>query len=228
MEVSLESTKKINLPDDWAGHLGSVLQSDTMQNLKAFLVKRIQEGAVIYPQGKHIFSAFQYCPLSKLKVVILGQDPYHGPGQAHGLSFSVPKDCKIPPSLKNIFLELQKDRSKPLPSHGNLEHWANQGVFLLNTVLTVEKGEAGSHRKKGWEFFTDEVIKIISREKSGVVFLLWGRDARGKKDLIDESKHLILESAHPSPFSVKGFFGHHHFSKTNQFLEEKGLAPIQW
>lgn len=186
-------------------------------------------GAVIYPPGQLIFNAFTTTPFDKVKVVILGQDPYHGAGQAHGLSFSVPDGVKPPPSLVNMYKELQKDIGMPIPQSGNLSKWAEQGVLLLNAVLTVRANEPASHAKIGWMDFTDAVIRKISDEKKGVVFLLWGRFAQDKQVLIDETKHYVLKAAHPSPFSAdKGFFGCKHFSRANELLMKQGLSPIDW
>lgn len=186
-------------------------------------------GAVIYPPGKQIFNAFDVTPFDKVKVVILGQDPYHGAGQAHGLSFSVPDGIKPPPSLVNIYKELQNDIGMPIPVSGNLTRWAEQGVLLLNAVLTVRANEPASHAKIGWMDFTDAVIRKISDEKKGVIFLLWGRFAQDKQVLIDETRHHVLKAAHPSPFSAdKGFFGCKHFSRANELLIKQGLAPIDW
>ena len=187
------------------------------------------QGKIIYPPGSLIFNAFNTTPFEKVKVVILGQDPYHGHGQAHGLCFSVQNGVPPPPSLVNIFKELQEDIGIPIPDHGNLTHWAEQGVFLLNASLTVRAAEPMSHSKIGWAQFTDQVIKKISSEKEHVVFILWGKFAQEKKLLIDESKHCILKSAHPSPLSAHaGFFGCKHFSKTNVYLMNKGIDPIDW
>lgn len=187
-------------------------------------------GKIIYPPGALIFNAFNQTPFNKLKVVILGQDPYHNPGQAHGLSFSVPNGIKPPPSLMNIYKEIQRDIGIPMPAeYGNLTKWAEQGVLLLNAILTVRANEPASHSKIGWMNFTDAVIKKISDEKKGVVFLLWGKFAQEKQLLIDETKHFVLKAAHPSPFSAdKGFFGCKHFSKTNKLLTDQGIEPIDW
>jgi uracil-DNA glycosylase len=182
----------------------------------------------VYPPGRLIFNAFAKTPFDRLKVVILGQDPYHGEGQAHGLSFSVPEGVSQPPSLVNIFKEIKNDLGIEPPRHGNLESWAEQGVFLLNAILTVRRAEAASHSKAGWASFTDAVIRNISEHKSGIVFLLWGNFARQKKSLIDLNKHFVLESAHPSPLSANGFFGCKHFSKTNSILQQQGLPAINW
>lgn len=187
-------------------------------------------GKIIYPPGPLIFNAFNQTPFSKVKVVILGQDPYHNPGQAHGLSFSVPNGIKPPPSLMNIYKEIQQDVNIPMPAaYGNLTKWAAQGVLLLNAILTVRANEPASHSKIGWMDFTDTVIKKISDEKKGVVFLLWGKFAQEKQILIDETKHFVLKAAHPSPFSAeKGFFGCKHFSKTNKILTDQAMEPIDW
>ena len=196
--------------------------------LKKFLLDEKKQYS-IYPKGKDIFNAFNYTPFNKVKVVILGQDPYHGMGQAHGLSFSVPDGVKQPPSLKNIFKEIASDLNLPLPETGNLSPWAKQGVLLLNATLSVRVKQAGSHQKKGWEEFTDSVIQNISQKKEGVIFLLWGRFAQDKAEIIDKNKHHILTAPHPSPFSVyRGFFGCKHFSKTNKLLAEQGLKEIDW
>jgi uracil-DNA glycosylase len=188
-----------------------------------------KQGVVIYPPGTFIFNAFNKTPLNNVKVVIIGQDPYHGQGQAHGLCFSVQNGVPPPPSLINIFKELQEDLGIPFPEHGNLTHWAEQGVFLLNASLSVRAGEPMSHSKIGWAEFTDNVIRKISAEREHVVFLLWGKFAQEKRSLIDESKHLVLRAAHPSPLSAHaGFFGCRHFSKTNEYLASKGIDPIDW
>ena len=196
--------------------------------LKKFLVEEMNT-YVVYPPGKKIFSAFDRTPYDKVKVVILGQDPYHGKGQAHGLCFSVPPGTTSPPSLVNIFKELHNDLGLPIPSQGNLEKWADQGVLLLNATLTVRAGLAGSHQNKGWEIFTDAVIRKLSENREGLVFILWGRYAQAKENLIDADKHYILKAAHPSPFSShSGFFGCKHFSKTNEILESRGLELLNW
>jgi uracil-DNA glycosylase len=194
-----------------------------------FLRTEKMAGKIIYPPGPFIFNAFDTTPFDKVKVVLLGQDPYHGKGQAHGLSFSVQDGIKPPPSLVNIFKELNNDIGVPIPSHGNLTHWAQQGVMLLNASLTVRANEPMSHSKIGWAEFTDAVIKKISDEKEHVVFLLWGKFAQEKQTLIDETKHLVLKAAHPSPYSATaGFFGCRHFSKTNEYLAKNGVDPIDW
>ena len=212
----------------WKDVLNKDFHSEYFEKLKSFLVEEKQKHT-IYPPGSQIFNAFNRTPFEDVKVVILGQDPYHGPGQAHGLCFSVPKGIKAPPSLVNMFKELQQDVGITIPTHGNLEKWANQGVLLLNATLTVKAHTAGSHQGKGWETFTDSVIKTISEKKSGVIFLLWGRFAQNKEKLIDTSKHYILKAAHPSPLSAyNGFFGCQHFSKTNEILRQNGQSEIDW
>lgn len=183
----------------------------------------------IYPPGSQIFNAFNLCPFGKVKVVIIGQDPYHGPGQAHGLCFSVNDGVPFPPSLRNIFKEINADTGAPIPQSGNLTRWATQGVLLLNATLTVREHSAGSHQRRGWETFTDAVIRIISEQKSNVVFILWGAYAQSKASLIDSSRHLVLRSVHPSPLSAHaGFFGNHHFSLANDYLVRNGLTSIDW
>lgn len=183
----------------------------------------------IYPPGSQIFNAFNLCPFDKVKVVIIGQDPYHGPGQAHGLCFSVNDGVPFPPSLRNIFKEVNADTGAPIPQSGNLTRWATQGVLLLNATLTVREHSAGSHQRRGWETFTDSVIRIISEQKSNVVFILWGAYAQSKASLIDSSRHLVLRSVHPSPLSAHaGFFGNHHFSLANDYLVRNGFTSIDW
>ena len=196
--------------------------------LKDFLIEE-KKKYTIFPPGSLIFNAFNHTPFDKVKVVILGQDPYHGPRQAHGLCFSVPQGVAAPPSLVNIFKELHADVGIDIPHHGNLEKWTDQGVLLLNATLTVRANQAGSHQGKGWETFTDSAIRKISQQRSGIVFLLWGRYAQAKESMIDHSKHHILKAAHPSPFSAyNGFMGCRHFSKTNEILEKQGLTKIDW
>ncbi|HLA55383.1 MAG TPA: uracil-DNA glycosylase [Flavobacterium sp.] len=221
MDININSTWKKELSDEFA--------KPYFEKLIAF-VKSEYKTAKCYPPGPQIFAAFDECPFDKVEVVIIGQDPYHGPGQANGLCFSVNDGIPFPPSLKNIFEEIRTDLSQPIPKSGNLERWAKQGVLLLNATLTVRTGEAGSHQNKGWETFTDAVIKKISDEKTNVVFLLWGGYAKKKGAIVDKSKHCILESGHPSPLSAnKGhWFGNKHFSKTNAFLESKHEKPINW
>jgi uracil-DNA glycosylase len=198
------------------------------ESLVRTLRREKAEGRTIYPPGSQIFRAFDLTPMDKVKVVILGQDPYHGPGQAHGLSFSVPAGVPAPPSLKNIFKEIESDLGVRMSGYPNLEKWAQQGVLLLNAVLTVRGGEAASHSKIGWESFTDAVIRHISDNCDGVVFLLWGNFARTKSDLIDRSRHYVLEAAHPSPLARGAFFGCRHFSQTNNILQSQGKKPIDW
>lgn len=200
-----------------------------MGELKTFLRTQMQEGKHIYPAPEHIFAALNATPFDRVKVVILGQDPYHGPGQAHGFCFSVPQSVDMPPSLRNIYKEIQEDIGTPPPPHGNLEHWADQGVLLLNAVLTVEAGKAASHAGRGWETFTDAAVKALSEEREDIVFLLWGRYAQEKGSIIDPNKHFILKAAHPSPLSAhNGFFGCRHFSHTNDILKKLGKDPIEW
>ena len=210
----------------------AALQSEFEKPYFAELTAKVKEAYLektVYPAPKNIFNALELCPLDAVKVVILGQDPYHGPGQAHGLSFSVPDDIKTPPSLQNIYKEIKSDIGTDIPESGNLERWAKQGVLLLNATLTVEKSQAGSHQGWGWETFTDAIIKTVSDQKEHVVFLLWGKHAQAKEDLIDGSKHLILKAPHPSPFSAHtGFFGCKHFSQTNEYLKKNGLEEIEW
>jgi len=218
----------VRIDDNWKQHLQHQFDMPYFEKLILF-VKAEYENTTIYPPGKFIFQAFDSCPWAGLKVVILGQDPYINPGQAHGLSFSVPDGVPKPPSLLNIFKEIQDDLGKPVPTSGNLIRWANQGVLLLNTVLTVRAGLSNSHQNQGWETFTDAVIRLISSQKKDVVFMLWGSPARKKAELIEQSKHLILESPHPSPLSAhRGFLGNKHFSLANIYLESKGLEPINW
>ncbi|MEY3344110.1 MAG: hypothetical protein RL090_1794 [Bacteroidota bacterium] len=222
-------TTSIQLEAGWKNALAFEFDSSYMQDLKAFLVKEKKAGKLVYPPGPLIFNAFNSTPWDQVRVVIIGQDPYHGLGQAHGLSFSVPNGVPHPPSLRNIFKEIQSDLGSPIPTSGDLTHWAKQGVLLLNATLTVEDGKAGSHQNKGWEIFTDSVIQRLSNEKTGLVFILWGRFARNKVQLIDSSKHHVLESAHPSPLSAhSGFFGCRHFSQTNELLVAQGGPPINW
>lgn len=218
----------IPLNDTWKSLLSNEINAPYFTELLHFLAEE-QKNHSIFPPKNEIFNAFNHTPLEKIKVVIIGQDPYHGVGQAHGLCFSVNDDVKFPPSLKNIFNELQSDLEIPIPTSGNLTHWAHQGIFLLNNTLTVREKTPTSHQKKGWEEFTDSVIKLISEQKSGVVFLLWGNFAQSKENLIDTSKHHILKAAHPSPFSAhRGFLGCKHFSKTNKILIEQGKNPINF
>ena len=217
------------IEEGWRKILEEEFSKEYLKELKVKLVEEYKKGIVVYPPGKQIFNAFNLTPFNNVKVVILGQDPYHGSGQAHGLSFSVPTGVTPPPSLLNIFKEIHSDLGITPPTTGNLESWAKQGVLLLNAILTVRANSAASHRKLGWETFTDAVIKTISDKKEGVVFILWGNFAKEKQSLIDPKKHLILTSAHPSPFSAySGFFGSKHFSKANTYLKEHGKTPINW
>ncbi|MES2802698.1 MAG: uracil-DNA glycosylase [Bdellovibrionota bacterium] len=219
----------IKLSDSWHNQLQSEFQSDYMKALSKFLQKEYESGKVIYPEAQKYFNALDLVDLKNVKVVILGQDPYHGPGQAHGLSFSVPEGVRLPPSLKNIFKELKSDLGKEIPTTGNLERWAKQGVLLLNAVLTVEESKAAAHQKKGWEPFTDKIIEVVNRECDHVVFILWGAYAQKKAAFVDRKKHLVLESVHPSPLSShRGFFGSKPFSQANTWLQAQGLAPIDW
>ena len=219
----------ITLETSWKTHLLPEFSQPYMLALRQFLRDEKAAGKVIYPPGAQIFNALDSTPLPQVKVVILGQDPYHGPGQAHGLCFSVAPGVPAPPSLKNIFKELQRDLGLPVPNHGCLQRWAEQGVLLLNTSLTVEQGQAGSHANKGWQTFTDRIIELVNQECQGVVFLLWGAHAQSKRKLIDASKHQVLCSAHPSPLSAhRGFLGNGHFSAANAYLQQQGKSPIDW
>lgn len=216
------------LNDDWKRILEVEFKTDYFKKLKNFLLKEYQEH-LIYPPKDQILFALNQTPVQEVKVVIIGQDPYHGEEQAHGLAFSVNEGIALPPSLKNIFKELKSDLDIPLPKNGNLTKWAKQGVLLLNTALTVRKGAAGSHQNQGWEKFTDSIIQTISKNKSNVVFLLWGKKAQEKEKLINHQKHAVLKAAHPSPFSAyNGFFGCKHFSKTNKLLMASNQTPIDW
>lgn len=215
------------LEEGWLRVLADEFGKDYFTKLKAFLVAERAQYRV-FPPGNLIFNAFNLTPLDKVKVVILGQDPYHGYGQAHGLSFSVPDGIRQPPSLVNIFKELHSDIGMEMPKSGNLTPWAKQGVLLLNATLTVRENQAGSHQNKGWEIFTDTVIKKLSDHASGLVFLLWGNYAKNKVPLIDSNKHLILTAPHPSPLARGAFFGCKHFSKTNEYLKQQGKEPIDW
>lgn len=220
----------IDLEPGWFEVLKDEFEKPYMKSLKNFLQQEKQAGFTIFPKGSDIFNAFKHTPFEKVKVVILGQDPYHGVGQAHGLSFSVQKGIVPPPSLKNIYKELADEFPDfKIPSHGELTSWADQGVMLLNATLTVRAHTAGSHQNKGWEQFTDKVISELSAKRSGLVFILWGNYAKQKESLIDQSKHFIIKSAHPSPFSAyNGFFGSKPFSKTNEILKKEGKEPIDW
>ncbi|MEQ7800598.1 uracil-DNA glycosylase [Pedobacter sp. ASV1-7] len=220
----------VSIEESWLKVLSDEFEKPYMKSLKAFLQEEKQKGYTIYPKSSDTFNALNHTPFDKVKVVILGQDPYHGTGQAHGLSFSVQKGIIVPPSLKNIYKELSTDiPGFTLPDHGNLTQWANEGVLLLNATLTVRAQEAGSHQKRGWETFTDKIITELSEKRTGLVFLLWGRYAQNKAVLIDKSKHTIIASAHPSPFSAyNGFLGSRPFSKANEILIKQGQSPINW
>ncbi|MFV1941816.1 uracil-DNA glycosylase [Pseudomonas luteola] len=220
---------RIKLEPQWKAALRDEFDAPYMKQLGEFLRSEKAAGKVIYPPGPLMFNALNSTPLEQVKVVILGQDPYHGPGQAHGLCFSVQPGVPVPPSLQNIYKELKRDLNLPIPNHGYLQHWAEQGVLLLNTSLTVEQAKAGSHANAGWQRFTDRVIQVVSEQRNHLVFLLWGAHAQSKEKLIDTQKHLILRSPHPSPLSAhRGFIGNGHFSRTNKFLEQSGLTPIDW
>jgi uracil-DNA glycosylase len=219
----------VQIEESWKKVLHAEFYKSYFENIVALLKTEKAQGKIIYPPGSLIFNAFQKTPFDQLKVLLLGQDPYHGKGQAMGLSFSVPKGMVQPPSLKNIFKELHDDVGVPIPSTGDLTPWAEQGVMLLNAALTVRAGDANSHAKIGWHQFTDAVIKKVSDKKEGIIFLLWGSFAHQKQELIDQTKHHVLKAAHPSPYSAdKGFFGCGHFSKTNNYLVEQKQDPIDW
>lgn len=219
----------VQIEESWKQLLNTEFSQPYFLNIVKFLKEQKHAGKTIYPPGKYIFNAFALTPFNNVKVVVLGQDPYHNPEQAHGLSFSVPYGIQTPPSLINIFKEQQEDLGIAISNHGNLEKWAKQGVLLLNASLTVEANQPMSHSKIGWHIFTDVVIKTISEQKDNVVFMLWGSFAKSKLELIDKSKHLVLTAAHPSPLSAyNGFFGCKHFSKANQWLQDKGIKPIDW
>lgn len=213
----------------WRARLGPMLESPQMQALAAFLRSEKAKGKCIYPPGAQIFNAFRHTPFESVRVVILGQDPYHGPGQAHGLCFSVPDGVPSPPSLQNIFKELARDCGLPIPATGNLSAWAERGVLLLNAVLSVEQARPGSHQDKGWEAFTDAAIRALIEDRDGLVFLLWGAYAQAKGRIIDSRRHCVLRAPHPSPLSAhRGFLGCGHFSACNRYLQGRGLAPIDW
>jgi uracil-DNA glycosylase len=225
----MSAADRIKLEAGWKQALHEEFDKDYMIALGDFLRREKAAGKEIYPPGPLIFNALNSTPLDQVKLVIIGQDPYHGPGQAHGLCFSVPPGVAVPPSLLNIYKELKRDLNIDIPQHGHLQTWAEQGVLLLNTSLTVERGNAGSHAGKGWQPFTDHVISRVSALRPRLVFLLWGAHAQSKQRLIDSSKHLVLRSAHPSPLSAhRGFLGNSHFSHANKFLEQHGISPIDW
>ncbi|MEQ8706816.1 MAG: uracil-DNA glycosylase [Phaeodactylibacter sp.] len=219
---------QVKIEESWKAVLAQEFEQPYFQSIATFLKKEKAAGKQIYPPGSLIFNAFNTTPFDQVKVVVLGQDPYHNPGEAMGLSFSVPKGVRVPPSLRNIYKELQSDLGLSPPDHGDLTQWAEQGVFLLNAMLTVEHKSAGSHRKIGWQDFTDAVIRKLSEQREGLVFMLWGGFARRKKSLIDRKKHLILEAAHPSPLAGGAYFGSAHFSKANVYLQEQGQTAINW
>ncbi|MBR3443161.1 MAG: uracil-DNA glycosylase [Bacteroidaceae bacterium] len=219
---------QVRIEETWRRHLQTEFDAPYFAELVSFVRQEYQQGRV-YPPGRLIFNAFDQCPFDKVKVVIIGQDPYHEPGQAQGLCFSVPDGVQIPPSLINIYKEIEDDLGVKCPPSGDLTRWARQGVLLLNATLTVREHQAGSHQRRGWEQFTDAVIATLSRERDGLVFLLWGSYAQSKRTLIDSSRHLVLQSPHPSPLSAhRGFFGNHHFSQANAWLQSHGQQPILW
>ena len=228
-DARASGVRLISLSRSWKSRLHDEFELGYMRELRTFLIEQKRQGKKIYPSGKNIFNALNSTSFETTNVVILGQDPYHGVGQAHGLSFSVMKNVGIPPSLQNIYKELASDIDFRHPGHGSLDHWASQGVLLLNSILTVEHGKAGSHQGKGWEKFTDRIIGLLNKEKEGLVFLLWGAYAQRKGEFIDRGKHLVLQSPHPSPFSAhKGFFGSRPFSKVNKYLIRLGKQTIDW
>lgn len=219
----------IKLEDSWKAVLQDEFSKEYMQVLRSFLLSEKQSGKLVYPKGGEYFRAMDLTPFEQVKVVIIGQDPYHGPGQAHGLSFSVRPDVRIPPSLVNMYKELEDDLGIPPAGHGFLEHWAKQGVLMLNAVLTVEHKQANSHQGRGWEEFTDRVIAELNEHRENIVFILWGSYAQKKGYFIDQSRHCVLKSVHPSPLSAyRGFFGSRPFSKTNAYLQQNGIEPIDW
>lgn len=220
---------RIKLEQSWKEHLQPEFERDYMIALRQFLQQEKEQGKVIFPAGSEIFNALNSTPLSQVRVVILGQDPYHGPGQAHGLCFSVKPGVAIPPSLRNIYKEIAADIGFPPPKTGSLQSWAEQGVLLLNAVLTVESGKAASHQGRGWEQFTDRAVTLLNEKREHLVFILWGSYAQRKGQIIDRNRHLVLESPHPSPLSAsRGFFGNHHFSRANEYLIAHGQAPVDW
>lgn len=224
-----QSAANVAIEESWKEALLPEFSKPYFSDLRDFLKQEKASGATVYPPGKLIFNAFDSAPFDAVNVVILGQDPYHGPGQAHGLSFSVPPGQRIPPSLRNIYKELETDLGITAPTHGNLQSWADQGVLLLNSMLTVQASQPGSHQGKGWEEFTTAVIQALNDQRTGIVFLLWGKYAQVKGQIINSEKHLVLQSAHPSPFSAhRGFLGNQHFSLTNKYLTDQGKKPINW
>lgn len=224
-----ESKSDLKIDPSWKAHLAEEFSTQRMDKLRSFLKAEYAAGKTIYPRGEEYFAAMNLTPFDKVKVVIVGQDPYHGPGQAHGLCFSVREGVRFPPSLQNIFKELHSDLGVPIPKSGSLIKWAEQGVLLLNAVLTVEDGKAAAHQGKGWEEFTDKIIHVLNEEKENLVFILWGAYAQKKAAFVDRKKHLVIEAVHPSPLSAhRGFFGTKPFSKTNAYLRSKGLDEINW
>ena len=220
---------QIQIEPGWRLALLDEFEKPYMVQLKKFLKSELDKKKRIFPKPSEYFAAFNETPIENVRVVIIGQDPYHGEGQAHGLCFSVKENVKVPPSLLNIYKEIHRDLGMPIPQSGDLTHWARQGVLLLNATLSVEAGKAGSHQKKGWETFTDRVIEVLSEQGQDIVFVLWGSYAQKKGEIIDRTKHIVLESSHPSPLSAhRGFLGCGHFSKINQFLQQKGQDPIEW
>ena len=225
----MSGARGIQLEASWLAQLAPEFDQSYMQQLRSFLQQEKAAGKRIFPRGDEFFAAFEHAPLDCVKVVILGQDPYHGAGQAHGLCFSVRPGVAVPPSLQNIYRELHDDLGVPIPNHGHLTAWADQGVLLLNSVLSVECAQAASHQGKGWERFTDQVIELINKQREGVVFMLWGSYAQRKGAIIDAGRHCVLKAPHPSPLSAyRGFFGCGHFSKANAYLEARGVAPVDW
>ncbi len=229
LKASIKNSREVKLEAGWRNALANEFVSDYMQQLRQFLLQQKALGKRVFPAGHEIFNALNTTAFSDVKVVVLGQDPYHGPGQAHGLCFSVQPGVPIPPSLQNIYKELAADVGFKPPPHGCLTHWARQGVLLLNSVLTVEAGRAASHQGKGWERFTDSVIRLLNAQRQNLVYMLWGSYAQKKGAIIDRSKNLILQSPHPSPLSAsRGFFGNRHFSRANEYLKQQGIDPIDW
>lgn len=228
-ENPLTTVRPVRLEESWRARLAPEFNEPYMAQLREYLLTRKRAGAKIYPPGEQIFNALNSTPFERVKVVILGQDPYHGAGQAHGLCFSVRLGVPTPPSLINIFKEIESDLGIPIADHGNLQSWAQQGVLLLNAVLTVEKGQAAAHQGKGWERFTDQVVRLLNAQRDGIVFLLWGSYALKKGAVIDRERHLVLTAPHPSPLSAhRGFMGCRHFSAVNAYLESRGLEPVKW
>ena len=223
------AANNVQIEESWKEALSEEFSKPYFNTLIGFIKQEKADGKTVYPAGSLIFNAYNTTPLSEVKVVILGQDPYHNPGQAMGLSFSVPKGVTPPPSLRNIYKEIETSLGHTRPKHGDLTSWAEQGVFLLNSMLTVERNKPGSHKRSGWQYFTDASIQAVSDRTEHTVFMLWGAFARKKAELIDGTRHLVLESAHPSPFSAdKGFFGNRHFAEANEYLESHGKTPIDW